>query len=60
LLSTHKLICNGFVVDDTEPEWEIVVQGSTRADSVPYRDGVLFVQTASDTPQTVQVERLAE
>ena len=47
-------------MDDTEPEWEIVVQGSTRADSVPYRDGVLFVQTASDTPQTVQVERLAE
>jgi len=60
LLTTHKLICNGFVVDDTEPEWEIVVQGITRADSVRYRDDVLFVQTASDTLQTMQVERLPE
>ena len=54
--SEVQLICRKYGKAAAEPIWEIVIQGIPRADSLHYLDGTLFVQTASDTVQTVRVE----
>jgi outer membrane protein assembly factor BamB len=50
------LICHEYNRYQLEALWEITIEGIPRADNIQYRNGVLFIQTASDTIQTVNVE----
>ncbi len=51
-----QLVCRGYVKRQLEPLWEITIQGIPRADNIHYSNGVLYIQTASDTLQTVSVD----
>jgi hypothetical protein len=55
LRSETQLVCKGIVKESADPVWEVTIDGIPRADSVQYREGVLYVRTASDTVQAVLV-----
>ena len=40
-----RLLCRSFRKETADPVWETVIDGIVRADSVLYRDGILYVQT---------------